>query len=66
VKADDNAREIGSPASLAAGDSRDKNTLEARIADARLPFNAKLYVKFKADDKEQAFDFTFTAYSKEP
>jgi Cu/Ag efflux protein CusF len=66
VKADDNAREIGTPVSLAAGESRDKNTLETRIADARLPFNAKLYVKFKADDKEQAFDFTFTAYSKEP
>ena len=66
VKADDNAREIGTPVSLAAGESRDKNTLETRIADARLPFNAKLYVKFKADDKEQAFDFTFASYSKEP
>ena len=66
VKADDNAREIGAPVTLAAEASRDESTLDARMADAKLPLNMKLYVTFKAGDKPQAFDFTFAAYSKEP
>jgi Cu/Ag efflux protein CusF len=66
VRADDNARETGSPVLLRAGENKDGNTLEARIADVGLPLNLKLYVKFKTDDKEQAFDFMFISHSKEP
>lgn len=66
AKADDNARETGAPVPLVAGASRDGSTLEARIADMKLPLNVKLHVKFKASDSEQVFDFTFVAYSKEP
>ena len=64
--ADDNATEIDSPLSLVAGPSPGRNTLEVPIARGRLPLNLKLHMKFKADGKEQAFDFTFTAYSREP
>jgi Cu/Ag efflux protein CusF len=69
AKADDNGREIGAPVPLTAGESRDRNTLEARVADAKLPLNVKLHVTFKPGDsggREQVFDFTFSAYSKEP
>ena len=65
AKADDNAREIGAPVPLAAA-AKDDSTLDARMADAKLPVNIKLDVTFKAGDKPQAFDFTFAAYSKEP
>ena len=33
---------------------------------ATLPANFTLRVKFKPDDKERVFDFTFNDYSKEP
>jgi hypothetical protein len=66
AKSDDNAKQIDTPVSLVAGQNRDGNTLEVPIGGAKLPLNLRLYVKFKADDKEQAFDFTFTAYSHEP
>jgi Cu/Ag efflux protein CusF len=65
VKTDDAAREIGAPASLTAVRNPDQNVMEVAFADATLPINLKLHVKFKPDDKDQAFDFTFTAYSKE-
>ena len=66
AKTDDSAKEIAAAATLVAGQSKDGNTMEATIADAKLPLNVKLHVKFKADDKDQAFDFTFATYSKEP
>jgi Cu/Ag efflux protein CusF len=66
AQADSNAGEIGTPVSLTDGPSKDRNTLEARISGRSLPLNLKLHMKFTADDRDQAFDFTFTAYSKEP
>jgi Cu/Ag efflux protein CusF len=66
ARADDNAREIGSPVSLVAGKNKDGNMMEASIADGKLPLNVKLHMAFNADSSDQAFDFTFTAYSREP
>ncbi len=66
AKADDNSREIGRLGPLAPGESKDRNTLEMPVPDIVFPVNLKLHVKFKPDDVDQAFDFTFTAYSKEP
>jgi Cu/Ag efflux protein CusF len=66
AKADNNAAEIATPVSLNPGQSKEGNVLEAAIAGPTLPLNLKLHMKFKADDKDQAFDFTFPAYSKEP
>ena len=63
--ADDNAREIGTPTPMAPGASA-ANTLEAKIADPKLPLDLKLHVKFTSDGKEEPFDFVFPTYSKEP
>jgi hypothetical protein len=41
--------------------------MEASIPDTTFPVNVKLHVKFKKDDAtDQAFEFTFPAYSKQP
>ncbi len=66
TRTDDNGRETGSPTTLLAGGSKDGNTLEVPIAGASPPLNVKLYMNFKVDEKDQVFDFTFPAYSKEP
>jgi len=66
AKADENGREIGAPVPLVARESKDRNVMEVRIADSKLPLNLKLHMTFKADDKDQTFDFTFAAYSKDP
>ena len=66
AKEDDNAKEIAEPIVLKPASVRDGNALEARGPDATLPVSFKLRVKFKPDDKDQAFDFTFPTYSKEP
>jgi Cu/Ag efflux protein CusF len=66
AKTDDSAREIGTPVSLSVVQSGNHNVMEASMADAKLPLNVKLHVKFKTDDKDQGFDFTFISYSKEP
>jgi Cu/Ag efflux protein CusF len=66
AKADNNGTATGTPVPLVPGQTKDGNTLEVPIANATLPLNLKLLMKFKPDDKEQGFDFTFPAYSKEP
>jgi hypothetical protein len=60
------AREIGAPVALIPARSADGNVMEANMAAATLPITLKLHVKFGPDVKDQAFDFTFGAYSKEP
>ncbi len=45
--------------------TKDRNVLEAPMPTADLPAKFTLRVKFKADDKERVFDFTFADYSKE-
>jgi hypothetical protein len=66
VRSNNNGEEIGTPVPLAPGHSKDGNTMEASVGTSALPVNVKLHVKFKEDDKDHAFDFTFPAYSKEP
>jgi Cu/Ag efflux protein CusF len=66
AKSDDNGNEMGTPVSLVAGQNQASNVLELPLAGIKFPLNLKLHVKFKADDKDQAFDFTFAAYSQEP
>lgn len=66
ASADGNGQEIGTPAALVAGESRGVHMLDARIAGATLPLNLKLRMAFNANEREQAFDFTFSTFSKEP
>jgi hypothetical protein len=66
VVADSNALEIGPSIPLALGSAADHSTMEARLPNASLPLNVKLFMKFKPNDREQVFDFRFTEYSKEP
>jgi Cu/Ag efflux protein CusF len=64
-RADSNGHEIGTPIPVSVKNA-DNSTLEARIADVTFPLHLTLRLKFRADGKEQLFDFTFLAYSKEP
>ena len=41
------------------------NTLETTLATRDLPLSVQLRVRFKADDKERPFDFTFPALTKD-
>jgi hypothetical protein len=66
MMADGNARESGPSVPLVFGTAADHSTMEARIPGATFPFNVKVFMKFKPDDREQVFDFTFRDYSKEP
>jgi Cu/Ag efflux protein CusF len=66
AKTDSNANEIGAPLPLGSGQSPDRNTLEVSIPEVQLPLSVKLRIKFTPDGKEQAFDFTFPSYSREP
>lgn len=66
VLADSNALEIGPSIPLTLGRSADHSTMEARLPNASLPLNIKLFMTFKPNDKEQVFDFRFTDYSREP
>ena len=66
TKRDANGNDIGAPVPLKAGRTGDRNTLELPMASESLPAKFTLRVKFKPDDKERVFDFTFGDYSKEP
>ncbi len=46
--------------------AKDRNILEVPMPVMDLPAKFRLHVKFKPDDKERVFDFTFADYSKEP
>ena len=46
--------------------TKDRNILEVPMPAMELPAKFTLRVKFKPDDKERVFDFTFADYSKEP
>ena len=39
---------------------------EAQLPRTSFPFNVKLFMTFKAGDREQVFDFTFRKYSVSP
>ncbi len=54
------------PVALKPGKSPDGSTLELSMPNAALPASLTLRVKFKPNDKERVFDFTFADYSKEP
>jgi hypothetical protein len=49
---------------LRAGDT--PTALDARIPNSSLPLSISLRVRFKADEPEKLFDFTFKEYSSEP
>src|SRR2546425_11457697 len=66
AKSDANGREIGAPIAIKAGRMKDRNTLESPLPSTALPASFALRVKFKPDDKERLFDFTFSDYSREP
>jgi Cu/Ag efflux protein CusF len=66
AKSDDTGKEIDTPVSLVRGQNEAGNILEGPVAGAKLPLNLKLHVKFKADDRDQMFDFTFNGYSQDP
>src|SRR5262249_40271402 len=66
TKTDPDGRVIGAPVTIRPGRTKDRNTLEMRLPGITLPTSFALRVKFKPDDKERVFDFTFPDYSKEP
>jgi Cu/Ag efflux protein CusF len=66
AKSDANGREVGAPIAIKAGRTKDRNTLEVPMPSTTLPASFALRVKFKPDDKERVFDFTFSDYSREP
>src|ERR1700732_1047016 len=66
AKSDASGNDIGAPIPLKAGKMAAGNTLELSIPGEALPAKFTLRVKFKPEDKEGVFDFTFADYSKEP
>ncbi len=66
AKSDASGNDIGAPSPLKAGKTADRNTLELPMSGEALPAKFTLRVKFKPEDKERVFDFTFADYSKEP
>ena len=66
AKTDANGNGIAAPLALKPGRTDDGNTLEASLPATALPANFTLRVKFKPDDKERVFDFTFADFSREP
>ena len=66
AKSDANGKETAAPVSLKPGRTGDGNTLEVAVPGAAPPANFTLRVKFKPEDKERVFDFTFADFSREP
>jgi hypothetical protein len=66
TKTDANGKAVAAPIAIKPGRMRDRNTLEMPLPGTMLPANFTLRVKFKPDDKERLFDFSFSEYSKEP
>lgn len=66
VRTDNAGAPLGAVVPLVVTRSTDRNTMEAHMRGVTLPVNVELRVAFKAGGKPQAFDFTFTEYSKEP
>jgi hypothetical protein len=64
--ADNYAREVGPSIPLVFGRTADHSTMEARIPGMTFPFNVKLFMKFKPNEREHVFDFSFRDYSREP
>ena len=58
-------RDVDAPAAVKAGRIKDRSTLEVAVPKTSLPVSFALRVKFKPDDKERVFNFTFSDYSKE-
>jgi Cu/Ag efflux protein CusF len=66
AKSDANGNDVTPFVSLKPVQTRGRNILELPMPAAGLPAKFTLRVKFKPDDKERVFDFTFADYSKEP
>ena len=66
AKGEENGNGSEAPAALKPGRTKDGNTLEVSVPGAGLPSAFTLWVKFKPDDKDRVFNFTFADYSKEP
>jgi Cu/Ag efflux protein CusF len=70
AKSDANGSDVAAPISLKPRQTpratKDRNILELPMPGTALPAKFTLRVKFKPDDKERVFDFTFNDYSKEP
>jgi Cu/Ag efflux protein CusF len=66
VKTDAAGNDLGAPIALKPRQTKDRNILEMPMQGAALPVKFTLRVKFKPEDKERVFDFTFNDYSKEP
>jgi Cu/Ag efflux protein CusF len=66
AKSDAKGTDDAPPISLKPRQTKDHNILEVPIQGTALPAKFTLRVKFKPDDKERVFDFTFNDYSKEP
>ena len=66
AKSDAQGNDVSPFVSLKPVQTKDRNILEAPMPAVDLPAKFTLRVRFKPDDKERVFDFTFADYSKEP
>jgi hypothetical protein len=66
AKSDAQGNDAGPFVSLMPVQIKDRNILEVPVPAVDLPAKFTLRVKFKPEDKERVFDFTFADYSKEP
>jgi Cu/Ag efflux protein CusF len=66
AKSDPKGNGVAASISLKPRQTKGQNILEVPMPGTALPANFTLRVKFKPDDKERVFDFTFHDYSREP